>query len=153
MYKVEKRMDGYSICFRQWQANHSHCQFLHGYSISFKLYFEAETLDQHNWVWDFGWLKHPEYQIDGMQAKEWFAFMFDHTTIISEDDPFLEEFRMLEKKGVVQLRIIPKQSCERMAEFVFHKVSRLVSDYSKNNARLTRVDVFEHDRNCASFTI
>ena len=150
-YKVEKKLDGYSICFRQWQATHSHCQFLHGYSISFKLYFEAEQLDQHNWVWDFGWLKDAKYQIDGMSAKAWFDYMFDHTTIIAADDPQLETFKQLDKQGVIQLRVIPKQSCERMAEFVYEKIAALVSTFSNNQARLTRVDVFEHDRNCAGY--
>ena len=151
MYKVEKRLDGYSICFRQWQAKHSHCQFLHGYSISFKLYFEAKELDEHNWVWDFGWLKHAKYLIDGKRAKDWFEYMFDHTTIVSEDDPCIEDFKTLADRNIIQLRIIPKQSCERMAEFVFHKVAPLVKEFSNNKARLTRVDVFEHDRNCAAY--
>ena len=152
-YKVEKRLDGYSICFRQWQATHSHCQFLHGYSISFKLHFEADELDQHNWVWDFGWLNNDAYQIDGMSAKQWFTYMFDHTTIVSEDDPNLNDFKLLAEKGIVQLRVIPKQSCERMAEFVFEKISKLVSEFSKHKAKLKRVDVFEHDRNCAAYEV
>jgi 6-pyruvoyl-tetrahydropterin synthase len=34
-----------------------HCSLLHGYSIGIKLIFESETLDDRNWVMDFGGLK------------------------------------------------------------------------------------------------
>ena len=48
---------GLSCCFRQWRSTHSHCSLLHGYSIGIKLMFESETLDDRNWVMDFGGLK------------------------------------------------------------------------------------------------
>ena len=74
---------GLSCCFRQWRSSHSHCSLLHGYSIGIKLVFESETLDDRNWVMDFGGLK---------PFKEWSEWMFDHTTIIATDDPHLEKF-------------------------------------------------------------
>ena len=149
-YKIEKVLDGFSICFRQWQATHSHCHFLHGYAISFKLYFEANSLDQCNWVWDFGWMKDHKYTIDNRQVKEWFNFMFDHTTIIAEDDPELDTFIQLSKNNIIQLRIIPHQSCEKIAEFVLLKLNKLVTHHSNDRVLLRRVDVYEHDKNCAS---
>jgi 6-pyruvoyltetrahydropterin/6-carboxytetrahydropterin synthase len=48
-----KVFDGFSTCFRQWKATDTHCRFLHGYGISFKIWFEG-GLDHRNWVWDFG---------------------------------------------------------------------------------------------------
>ena len=50
---------GLSCCFRQWRAD-SHCNLLHGYSLGFRFVFEADTLDERNWVYDFGdckWIK------------------------------------------------------------------------------------------------
>ena len=50
---------GLSCCFRQWRAD-SHCNKLHGYSLGFRFIFEAVTLDERNWVYDFGdckWIK------------------------------------------------------------------------------------------------
>jgi 6-pyruvoyltetrahydropterin/6-carboxytetrahydropterin synthase len=52
-FRSTKIFDGYSTVFRQWKADGTHCQFLHGYGISFKVWFEGE-LDGRNWVWDFG---------------------------------------------------------------------------------------------------
>ena len=88
---------GLSCCFRQWKATHSHCSTLHGYSIGIKLTFQSETLDDRNWVMDFGGLK---------QFKEWADHMFDHTLIIAKDDPHLETFKQLsnEDKEIFLLR-------------------------------------------------
>ena len=55
-YQSTKVFDGFSTCFRQWRADTTHCQYLHGYGVSFKIYFEGE-LDHRNWVWDFGCLR------------------------------------------------------------------------------------------------
>ena len=79
-----KLFDGYSTVFRQWKAEGTHCKYLHGYAISFRVWFEGE-LDERNWVWDFGGMKRAKTLIDGKQPKEWMDFMFDHTVIIAED--------------------------------------------------------------------
>ena len=36
MFTSTKVFDGFSCCFRQWKATTTHCQFLHGYGVSFK---------------------------------------------------------------------------------------------------------------------
>ena len=46
--KVPKYSKCYSTAFRQWRSK-SHCKYLHGYSLSFKVTFEGE-LDERNWV-------------------------------------------------------------------------------------------------------
>ena len=52
MFISTKVFDGFSCVFRQWKADGTHCRFLHGYGISFKVWFKGE-LDERNWVWDF----------------------------------------------------------------------------------------------------
>ena len=37
-----KLFDGYSTCFRQWKATDTHCSYLHGYALSFRVWFEGE---------------------------------------------------------------------------------------------------------------
>ena len=46
-YVSIKIFDGYSTAFRQWRATHSHCQYIHGYALKFKVWFEGE-LDEKN---------------------------------------------------------------------------------------------------------
>jgi 6-pyruvoyltetrahydropterin/6-carboxytetrahydropterin synthase len=48
-FQSSKVFDGFSTVFRQWKANTTHCQYVHGYGISFKVYFEG-GLDERNWV-------------------------------------------------------------------------------------------------------
>ena len=73
-FQSTKVFDGYSTVFRQWRAEGTHCKFLHGYGISFKIIFEGD-LDERNWVWDFGGMKRAKTWIDGMQPKEWMDHM------------------------------------------------------------------------------
>jgi len=153
IYKAEKILDGYSCCFRQFNANHSHCKFLHGYSLRFRLHFSSKTLDLNNWSWDFGWTKDTRYKIEELNVKEWFTYMFDHTVIVSEKDPFLKEFQKFEEKGIIQLRVIPNFSSELLAEFILLKINPIISTYSHGRAVLDRVDVIENDKNSASVTI
>ena len=54
--KTYKSNKGFSCTFRQFKAT-SHCKYLHGYSLEINLEFEANTLDERNWVVDFGGLK------------------------------------------------------------------------------------------------
>ena len=36
-YKSTKLFDGYSVAFFKWRAKHSHCQYVHGYAMKFKV--------------------------------------------------------------------------------------------------------------------
>ena len=60
---------GLSAVFRQPHADHSHCRFLHGYSLAFKFTFGCDDLDHRNWCVDFGGLK---------PLKQWLEDSFDH---------------------------------------------------------------------------
>ena len=51
--KTYSHATGHSCAFRQWRAN-SHCNLIHGYALGFEITFESETLDDRNWVIDFG---------------------------------------------------------------------------------------------------
>ena len=48
-FQSTKVFDGFSTVFRQWKAEGTHCKFLHGYGVSFRVWFEGE-LDERNCV-------------------------------------------------------------------------------------------------------
>jgi 6-pyruvoyltetrahydropterin/6-carboxytetrahydropterin synthase len=149
---------GLSCCFRQWRAMHSHCSLLHGYSIGIKLVFECETLDDKNWVMDFGGLG---------QFKSWAEYMFDHTLIIAKDDPHLEMFQQMaamgkqDQGGVCDLRIVDAVGCEKFAELAFNQMINILDNlkqfpeegrYPVNPMlKLKSVEVFEHAGNSAVY--
>lgn len=149
-FQSTKVFDGYSTCFRQWKANTTHCKFLHGYGVSFKLWFEGE-LDHRNWVWDFGGMKRAEGTIDGMKPKEWFDYMFDHTVVMAEDDPSLDSFRRLNSKGIIQLRIIPAVGAEKFAEYIYDKVNTFLDEETNGRVTIAKVEFREHNKNAAIY--
>ena len=150
-FQSSKVFDGFSTVFRQWKAEETHCRFVHGYGISFKVYFEGE-LDHRNWVWDFGGMKRAKTQIDGKSPKEWMDYMFDHTLIVAEDDPHLNAFKEMGTAGVAQVRVIEATGAEKFAEFVFNKINEFVKTETENRVRVTKVKFMEHGKNAAYYT-
>ena len=149
-FQSTKVFDGFSCVFRQWKAEGTHCRFLHGYGVSFKVWFEGE-LDEKNWVWDFGGMKRANGTIDGMNPKAWMDYMFDHTTLIAEDDPYLEGWKAMDHHGLIQLRVIPHVGAERFAEFIFNKLNDFVKAETDNRVRVTKVEFMEHNKNSAIY--
>ena len=145
-----KVFDGFSCVFRQWKAEGTHCRFLHGYGVSFKVWFKGE-LDEKNWVWDFGGMKRAKGTIDGMNPKAWMDYMFDHTMIVAEDDPFLESFKRMDEAGVVQLRVVPHVGAERFAEYIYTKLNHFVQDETDNRVQVVKVEFMEHGKNSAIY--
>jgi 6-pyruvoyltetrahydropterin/6-carboxytetrahydropterin synthase len=172
---------GLSCCFRQWRSTHSHCSLLHGYSIGIKLIFESETLDDRNWVMDFGGLK---------AFKEWSEYTFDHTLVVAKDDPYLEFFKQMSYKGaafssgtgkienlsphergaICDLRIVEAVGCEKFAELAYQEMDKILKSYQRGetytlpngktfearypvgkDVKLRSVEVFEHAGNSAVY--
>ena len=149
-FQSTKLFDGYSTCFRQWRADGTHCKFLHGYAVSFRVWFEGE-LDERNWVWDFGGMKRAKTQINGMSPKDYFAYLLDHTTIVAIDDPYLPQFKQMYEAGIIQLRILPATGCERFAEYLYHTINNFLAVETNGRVKATKIEVYEHERNSACY--
>jgi 6-pyruvoyltetrahydropterin/6-carboxytetrahydropterin synthase len=145
-----KVFDGFSTVFRQWNATTTHCQYLHGYGVSFKLWFEGD-LDERNWVWDFGGMKRAKGKIDGKTPKAWFDYMFDHTMIVAEDDPFLNSFLKMGEAGAAQVRVVSAVGAERFAEFIYNKVNPFIVKETEERVKIIRVEFKEHGKNSAIY--
>ena len=133
-----------SCAFRQWRATHSHCQYLHGYQLKAKLWFGCNELDEKNWCVDFGSLN---------KLKQHLKDLFDHTTTVALDDPELETFKELDKKGLIQLRVFDDGvGIEKAAQVVFEHANEYVKAESKNRCWVAKVEVFEHEDNSATYS-
>ena len=149
-FRSTKIFDGYSTVFRQWRAEGTHCKFLHGYGVSFKVWFEGE-LDERNWVWDFGGMKRAKGNIDGMNPKAWMDYMFDHTTIVAKDDPYLETFKQMNNEGIIQLRIIPAVGAEQFSNYLWVKLNNFIQEETDGRVRVIQVEFKEHEKNTAFY--
>ena len=108
-------------------------------------------LDEKNWVWDFGGMKRAKGTIDGMNPKAWMDYMFDHTMIVAEDDPFLESFKLMDRAGAAQVRILPAVGAEKFAEYIFNKLQEFIHTETEGRVRIHRVEFLEHGRNTAIY--
>jgi 6-pyruvoyltetrahydropterin/6-carboxytetrahydropterin synthase len=149
-FQSTKLFDGFSTVFRQWKAEGTHCRFLHGYGVSFRVWFEGE-LDERNWVWDFGGMKRAKGSIDGKNPKEWMDYMFDHTTIVATDDPGIGGFRTMNELGIIQLRELEAVGAEQFAKYVFEKLNTFVQEETNSRVSVVRVEFMEHNKNTAIY--
>lgn len=152
MYKSTKIFDNYSVALRQHKAQHSHCQLLHGYALKFKVEFASNfteienQLDDMNWIVDFGGFKSKPI---GNGLKDWMDYMFDHTTLLEKDDPYLDLFQSVPE--ICNLRIMEKMGCESLAKLVFDKFNDVLSKTDSARCKVTKVECFENDKNSAIY--
>lgn len=150
MYQVTKTYGhdiGLSACFRQWRAK-SHCRFIHGYALSFKFTFQAETLDENGWVIDFGSLK---------PLKQWLVDNFDHRLVIAEDDPAINTLMALSDNDLMEgkladVTILPRVGCEAFARRAYDEAAALLYAMEwGDRVRVHSVEVREHGANSAIY--
>ena len=133
---------GLSACFRQPNADHSHCHLLHGYSLQFKFTFACSELDDKNWAVDFGGLK---------QVKKWLEDHFDHKTAIDKNDPFLEKFKELELFDLAEIVVMDGVGAEKFAEHAFNFADKLIREQTDNRCWVHSVECAEHGANSAIY--
>lgn len=134
-------IDAFPVAYRQWKAD-SHCNLNHGYSLSIKLYFEADSLDKRNWVTDFGGLKPLKAQLD-----EW----FDHKTLVAEDDPLRPLIEAYAKAGGAKITYVEATGCEALADFLYEYINTIYLPNVGEQDRVWcyRVEVRETQSNMA----
>jgi 6-pyruvoyltetrahydropterin/6-carboxytetrahydropterin synthase len=135
--------EGLSCTFRQWQATHSHCRFLHGYALAFRFTFATATLDDRGWCIDFGGLK---------PLRAWLHETFDHTLLAAADDPALPALRGLQTEGLIQLRVLEAVGCESFAALAHAWTTAFLARETAGRVSLESVDVSEHAGNTATYT-
>ena len=105
--------------------------------------FTSHDLSPEKWVMDFGGLK---------SVRKWLKYYFDHTFLVSEDDPMLPQCQKWDQEGVIQLRVLPNVGMEGTAEFIYPHVNKLVKEDTSKRVWVTRVEVRENENNSAVFT-
>jgi 6-pyruvoyltetrahydropterin/6-carboxytetrahydropterin synthase len=131
---------GLSAVFRQPNASHSHCAFLHGYALAFTFTFGCRELDNKNWAVDFGGLK---------PLKEWLQDNFDHKMVLDRKDPHFKHFAELEKNGLCEIIIMNGVGAEKFAEHAFTYADDLIKDLTDGRCWVESVECAEHGANSA----
>ena len=134
---------GYAVAYRQWRAE-SHCNKIHGYALGFHFEFESDDLDARNWVVDFGSLKSLKAKLD-----DW----FDHTCLVSEDDPQFTWFEQAHKDNMIKMVVVAKTGCEGLAEWLYQYIDEvwMPENGYADRCRIVKVEVRETPSNSASY--
>lgn len=145
--KTYGQEEGLSCAFRQWRANHSHCQLLHGYALGFKFVFDCDWLDERGWCLDFGGLK---------ELKKRLKDEFDHRVCIDRADPELGRFIEMRAAGILDLNITNGVGVETFAKIAYEIAgSVLDAEYSHDvrnrNLRVISCECSEHGANSAIY--
>lgn len=149
-----KLFDNYSVAIRQWKAQHSHCQLLHGYALKFKVWFASnepdidKQLDEMNWIVDYGGFKTKPV---GNGLKDWMDNMWDHTTLIQRDDPYADIFEQLGQMGLAKVHFLEKMGAESCAKIVFDHFNDVLSKTDAGRCKVIKVECFENDKNSSIF--
>ena len=77
--------------------------------------------------------------------------MFDHTFLAAEDDPFLDTFKDLHEKSVIQLRTFENIGMEGTAKYVFEEVDTMIRKQSGGRAWVKLTEVRENEKNSAIY--
>ena len=135
---------GLSAAFRQWRATDSPCRFIPGYALSVRLEFEAETLNETNWVVDFGGLK---------SFKKWLEDTFDHKLLVAEDDPEAIRLTHLARYDLADVVVLPATGCEAFAKHIFERAQVWLKEQNYSpRVWIKSVEVCEHGANSAIYT-
>jgi len=137
MFISTKKFIGFPCAHRQWR-DLGHCKFIHGYSREFTFWFKAHALDEKNWVMDFGGFKEFKIFLDDI---------FDHSCLINSDDPELELFREMDKKGIIKLRILENVGMEGTSLFLYKKMNEFLNQKTNGRVWCFKVETRENEKN------
>lgn len=147
---TKEYVDAFPVAYRQWRADSKPgkipgCNYIHGYAFSMKFFFGTNDLDVRNWVVDYGGLG---------SLKEVLQEQFDHTLLVSQDDPHLDWYKEAERRGIAKLTILPMLGCEGLADQLYRFVNGVyLPDYcgQSESERIWcyRVEVRETQSNMA----
>lgn len=132
----------YPCAHRQWR-HEGNCALVHGYSRSFHFEFECQTRDKCGFVVDFGKLKWLGALLEAQ---------FDHTLLLCQDDPLLDQFKAIEAAGGAKLIILPYGvGMEDTAQYLCETVTERLTKDTKGRAWVYSVEARENDKNSAIY--
>ena len=113
------------------------CQSIHGHSYLFEVYLEDYKLNCDEMVLDFGELKD---KING------FMDAWDHSLVISSNDPYVAELTEILEKGKMRYIVVPyNPTAEMMAVHIYRYLRSLSLPISKVRVHETATGWAEFD--------
>ena len=146
-FQSTKKLGPISVGHRQWRDK-GHCAWVHGYGRYIQFTFEGE-LDERQWVMDFGDLR---------DVKQWLEEQWDHRLLLASDDPHLGQFKNMHALGTMSINVMDVDKgwgpgIESSCKFVYDHVQPIIAQKTNGRVTLTKVEIWEHERNSAVYTV
>ena len=137
-----KTFSNFPCAHRQYRHD-GNCHLIHGYSRSFRFEFGIQTFSKEGFAVDYGDLDELKAHLD---------YMYDHTLVLDENDPEMETFRELEKKGVCMVRTQPLgPGMEGTAHYLGMWADMYLREKTKGRAWVISVEARENDKNSSIY--
>ena len=131
-------------CAHRQYRHDGNCALIHGYSRSFHFVFGCHTLSKEGFAVDYG---------DLDEIKAHLTYMYDHTLVLDENDPFMENFRVLEKAGVCTIRTHPMgPGMEGTAHYLCMWADKWLRHKTGGRCWVISVEARENDKNSSIYT-
>lgn len=147
---TKEYVDAFPVAYRQWRADDKPgdipgCNKIHGYAFSMRFYFGTNDLDRRNWSIDYGSLG---------PLKAFLQSQFDHTLLVSTDDPHIAWYDEAERLGIAKVIRLPALGCEALADMLYKYVNGVFipetyGSGESNRVWCYRVEVRETQSNMA----
>ena len=92
-----------------------------------------------NWIVDYGGFKDAPV---GNGLKSWMNHMWDHTTLIEKDDPYLDFFESAAMEGLCKLTVMDKLGAESCAKVVYNHFNDVLSKTDGGRCKVVKVECF-----------
>lgn len=141
-FTSSKSYYNYPCAHRQYRHD-GNCAKIHGYSRSFSFVFGVKTMTKEGFIVDYGDLDEVKHHLD---------YMYDHTLVLDENDPFMDMFKTLEQAGVCDIRTQPLgPGMEGTAHYLCEWVDEWLRKKSKGRAWVISVEARENDKNGSTY--
>ena len=147
-YYSTKKFGPITTSHRQWR-DQGNCKFIHGYARYVEITFACSSLNEQQWVMDFGGLT---------EINDWLHQQWDHRLLISSDDPLLQDFKILHDKDGCNLNMMDIHKgwgpgIEASCKFVFDYADKWIKQLTSNRVWVSKIQIWEHEKNSAILSI
>lgn len=161
-YTCKKTFDCVSTAHRNWRAasnmnrDSKKCSYIHGYTKTFDIVFGCNSLDEFNWVYDYGTTSTGEERTM-TSLKKFINETLDHGVTTDSEDPMLSKLYEMHDLELIKLFVIPVEngqsgSIEGLCRYIYNEFDNQIRRETNNRVWIESVTVHEHHKNSSTYT-
>lgn len=161
-FTCTKTFDCVSTAHRNWRAKDNpnrdskKCSYIHGYTKSFSIVFGCESLDEFQWVYDYGTTSTGEERTM-TSIKKFIQETLDHGVTTDDQDPMLAKLFEMHELELIKLVVIPVKdgqsgSVEGLCRFMYNTFDPQLRRETNNRVWIESITISEHHKNSSTYT-